>query len=34
MSIQLYQKGITTREIAGIIEKCMVAIIRHKLTLT
>lgn len=33
MIIQLYQKGITTREIADIIEKCMVAIIRHKLFL-
>ena len=31
MIIQLYQKGITTREIAHIIKKCMVAIIRHKL---
>lgn len=33
MIIQLYQKGITTREIANIIEKYMVAIIRHKLFL-
>lgn len=33
MIIQLYQKDITTREIADIIEKYMVAIIRHKLFL-
>lgn len=33
MIIQLYQKGITTREIAAIIKKYMVAIIRHKLFL-
>lgn len=33
MIIQLYQKGITTYEIADIIEKCMIPIIRYKLFL-